>query len=188
MLGELGIGGDPVYVPVDDGRLFVPRREGAPLPDGDELTDLFVVPEDSEHGGVAFCPTGAPLFDEFDTTRSRALDATPHAVAPVLADALVELFELADGVDHDVDPETNRVTFELAGAGLSDPTGIDHPIASFLAVGLARTLDATVRVDVRDDPLTVTCRYDPTWADPSDETATTDAAPTLRERDASAGG
>ena len=170
MLGELGIGGDPVYVPADDVRVFVPRHEGAPLPDPDELADLFVVPEESQHGGVAFRPTGAPLFDEFETTWSRSLDTTPHAVAPVLADALVELFELADGVDHDVDTETNRVTFEIAGADLGDPTGIDHPIPSFLAVGLARTLDATVRIEVRDDPLTVTCRYDRGWSGSSNET------------------
>lgn len=182
MLGELGIGGDPVYVPVDGGRVFVPRHEGTPLPDAAELADLFVVPEESERGGVAFRPTGAPLFDEFETTRSRSVDATPHAVAPVLADALVELFELADGVDHDVDTETNRVTFEITGAGLGDPTGIDHPIPSFLAVGLARTLDATVRVEVRDDPLTVTCRYDPNWSGSSDGTATTGAAPEVPER------
>ncbi|ELZ42643.1 hypothetical protein C463_10625 [Halorubrum californiense DSM 19288] len=177
MLGELGIGGDPVYVPVDDGRVFVSRHEGAPLPDPAELADLFVVPEESQHGGVAFHPTGAPLFDEFETTRSRSVDATPHAAAPVLADALVELFELADGVDHDVDTETNRITFELAGAGLGDPTGIDHPIPSFLAVGLARSLDVTVRLEVRDDPLTVTCRYDPNWSRSSDGTAATDTPP-----------
>jgi hypothetical protein len=181
MLGELGIGGDPVYVPVDDVRVFVPRHEGAPLPDPAELADLFVVPEESQEGGVAFRPTGAPLFDEFETTRSRSVEATPHAVAPVLADALVELFELADGVDHDVDTETNRVTFEIAGAGLGDPTGIDHPIPSFLAVGLARTLDATVRVEVRDDPLTVTCRYDSNWSRSADGTMGTDTEPERRD-------
>ena len=181
MLGELGIGGDPVYVPVDGVRAFVPRREGAPLPEAAELADLFVVPEESAHGGVAFRPTGATLFDEFETTRSRSVDATPHAVAPVLADALVELFELADGVNHDVDAETNRVTFEIASAGLGDPTGIDHPIPSFLAVGLARTLDATVRVEVRDDPLTVACRYDPNWSRSADGPTATDAAPERRD-------
>ena len=181
MLGELGIGGDPVYVPVDGVRVFVSRHAGAPLPDPAKLADLFVVPEESDHGGVAFRPTGAPLFDEFETTRSRSVDATPHAVAPVLADALVELFELADGVDHDVDTETNRVTFEIAGASLGDPTGIDHPIPSFLAVGLARSLDATVRVEVRDDPLTVTCRYDTDWSRLSDETAASDSSPERRD-------
>ncbi|TKX87538.1 hypothetical protein EXE43_02650 [Halorubrum sp. SS5] len=181
MLAELGIGGDPVYVPVDDVRVFVPRREGAPLPDPDELADLFVVPEEPTHGGVAFRPTGAPLFDEFETTRSRSVEATPHAIAPVLGDALVELFELADGVDHDTDTETDRVTFEIAGAGLGDPTGIDHPIPSFLAVGVARTLDVPVRVEVRDDPLTVTCRYDSDWSRPADGTAAAGSAPKPRD-------
>ena len=177
VIRELGIGGDPVYVPADSVRVFVPRHEGAPLPDVAELTDVFVVPEDSEQGGVSFHPTGEPLFDEFETTGSRSIDATPHAVAPVLADALVELFELADGVDYEVDTETNRVTFEIVGDGLGDPTGIDHPISSFLAVGMARTLDATVRVEIRDAPLTITCRYDPHWSRAPDETVTAESTP-----------
>lgn len=163
MLRELGIDGDPVYVPVDDVRAFVPRHEEAPLPDATELTEPFVVPDVPEHGGIAFHPTGEPLFAEFNASRPQTVEATPHAIAPVLADALVELFELADGVDYDVDTETDRVTFELVGVGLGDPTGIDHPIPSFLAVGLARTLETPVRVTVRDDPLTITCRYDPDW-------------------------
>lgn len=171
MIDELGIGGDPVYVPADGVRAFIPRYEDAPLPDVAELTNLFVVPEEPERGGVAFHPTGEPLFDEFETTRPRPVDATPHAVAPVVADALVELFELADSVDYDVDTETNRVTFEVVGAGLGDPTGIDHPISSFLAVALARTLEATVRVEVREDPLTITCRYDRSWSQPPAEAA-----------------
>ena len=180
MIDELGIGGDSVYIPADGVRVFVPRHEGAPLPDIAELADLFVVPEDTERGGVAFHPTGELLFDEFETTRPRSVDATPHAVASVLADALVELFELADGIDYEVDTETNRVTFEVVGAGLGDPTGIDHPISSFLAVGLARILDVTVRVEVHEDPLTITCRYDRSWSRSSDETAATDAAPEIQ--------
>ncbi|MEZ3163918.1 hypothetical protein [Halorubrum miltondacostae] len=171
MLSELGIGGDLVYVPADGVRAFVPRHDGAPLPDSAELIDPFVVPEEPERGGVTFHPTGEPLFEEFEASRPQSVDATPHAIAPVLADALVELFELADGVDHDVDTETDRVTFEVVGVGLGDPTGIDHPIPSFLAVGLARTLDAAVRVEVRADPLTITCRYNRDWSRASGETA-----------------
>lgn len=166
MIDELGLGGDPVYVPADGVRLFVPRTAGTPLPDAEALTDLFVVPDAPDRGGVAFHPTGDPLFAEFDDTRDRPLDTTPAAVAPVAADALVELFELADGVDHDVDTDTERITFEIAGAGLGDPTGIDHPIPSFLAVCLVRTLELPVRVEISDDdPLTITCRYDQRAAD-----------------------
>jgi hypothetical protein len=173
-IDELGLRGDPVYVPADGARLFVPRNDGETLPDLSDSPDLFVVPPDPDRGGVAFHPTGAPLYEEFEATRDRSVDATPDAIAPAIADAVVELFELADGVSHDVDTETRRVTFEVVGAGLGDPTGVDHPIPSVLAVALVRTLEAPVRVDVTDDdPLTVTCRYDPE-AD-AGASATTDA-------------
>lgn len=175
VIDELGLRGEPVYVPGDGVRLFVPRREGEPLPDLAASTDLFVVPEESERGGVAFHPTGEPLFEELDAARDGPIDATPQATASVVADALVELFELADSVDYDVDAATNRVTFEIGGAGLGDPTGVDHPIPSLLAVALVRALDAPVRTDVTDDdPLTVTCRYDPQTdaASPSTERGT----------------
>lgn len=179
IISELGLAGEPVYVPADDVRLFVPRRASTPLPAVSALTDLFVIPESPDRGGVAFHPTGEPLFEEFDASRPRSVDPTPHAVAQAVADALVELFELADGVACDVDTETNRITFEIDGADLGDPTGIDHPIPSFLSVGLARMLDASVRVDVREDPLTITCRYDRTWSQTIDEPEETD-----RETDA----
>ncbi|OYR62523.1 hypothetical protein DJ83_05150 [Halorubrum ezzemoulense] len=158
---ELGLEGDPVYVPTDDVRLFVPRYQDRPLPPDSALSDLFVVPETPEQGGVAFHPTGRPLFEAFEDTRSQPLGETPHTIAATAADALVELFELADGVEYAVDTDTDRVTFEVVGAGLGDPTGIDHPIPSFLAVSLVETLGIPVRVEITDDdPLAITCRYD----------------------------
>lgn len=157
---ELGLGGDPVYVPGDDVRLFVPRYDAKPLPDEAAFTDLFVVPDSPERGGVAFYPTGGPLFEEFENTRDRSLESDLDAMAPAIADALVELFELADGVDYDVDTATGRLTFELSRPGLGDPTSLDHPIPSFLAVSVAHALDEPVRVEVTDaDSLSVTCRY-----------------------------
>ncbi|CDK39398.1 hypothetical protein [Halorubrum sp. AJ67] len=193
-IDELGLRGDPAYVPTDGSdrsggvRLFVPRRADEPLPDPTDLTDLFVVPEADERGGVAFHPTGEPLFEDLDAAHDRSVDATPETTAAVAADALVELFELADSVAHDVDLETNRVTFEIEGAGLGDPTGFDHPIPSVLAVALVRTVDAPVRVDVTDDdPLTVTCRYDP-QADAANgrSTATAEQEETQRRTESTA--
>ena len=172
IIDELGLQGEPVYVPGEEVRLFVPRRERGSLPDRSDLTDLFVVPADADRGGVAFHPTGEPLFEELESAHDRPVDATAQTTASVVADALVELFEIADGTDHDVDAETNRVTFEVHGAGLGDPTGIDHPIPSLIAVSLVRTLEEPVRVEVTDDdPLTVTCRYgSPTDADDATST------------------
>lgn len=161
IVSELGLGGKPVYLPTDDDvRLFIPRYEETPLPERTAIEDVFAVPTEPDHGGVAFHPTGGPLFAELESTRTQPVESTPADVATVTADALVELFELADGVEYDVDTATNRITFEVAGAGLGDPTAVDHPVQSFLAVGIAQTLDVTVRVDVREEPLTITCRYE----------------------------
>ena len=160
VIDELALRGDPVYVPADPVRLFVPRRENEALPPVSELADMFVVPENTDRGGVAFHPTGEPLFEELSAAGGQPTDATPEAIASVVADALVELFELADGTGYAVDTERNRVTFEVDGAGLGDPTAIDHPIPSLGAVALARTLETPVRVTVTDDdPLTITYRY-----------------------------
>ena len=160
IIDELALRGDPVYVPADPVRLFVPRRENEPLPAVDDLADTFVVPEHADRGGVAFCPTGEPLFEELTSAGGQPTNATPEAIAGAVADALVELFELADGTEHSVDTESSRVTFEVDGAGLGDPTAIDHPIPSLGAVALARTLETPVRVTVTDDdPLTITYRY-----------------------------
>lgn len=161
MIDELGLRGEPVYALNDDTvRLFVPREHDGALPTRSDLTDLFVVPDASKRGGVALYPTGGPLFTEFSETTDDSLGSDPQTVAPVITDAVVELFELADGGAADVDAETNRITFEFVGAGLGDPTSIDHPIASFLAVSLVTALEHPVEVDVTEsDPLTITCRY-----------------------------
>lgn len=157
---ELGLRGEPVYVPGDEVRLFVPRDADAPLPELLSDLDLFVVPEDPTTGGVAFHPTGVPLFEEFSDTMDQSLGTRPQSAAPVIADALVEVFELADSAESAVDTDTQRVTFEISGAGLGDPTAIDHPIASFLSVSLVEALAEPVEVTVtEEDPLTVTCRY-----------------------------
>lgn len=159
VVDELGLAGDPVYVPGEDVKLFVPRSVKGTTPDRDELSNFFVVPEEPQQGGVAFHPTGADLLTEFEEASSATVGSTPAQVAPVLGDAVVELFELADGVAHDVDTDTGRVTFEVDGVSLGDPTAMDHPVVSFLAVGLASTVEQPVRVTVLDDrPTVVSCQ------------------------------
>ena len=161
VIDELGLDGEPVYVPADEVRLFVPRSDTEQLPDQSALTDLFVVPTPPDRGGVAFHSTGDALLEELTAVRDQSLGATPRDAAAVLSDAVVELFELADGVDYDVDEETNRVTFTVDGARFGDPTAIDHPVVSVFAAGLARATDTPVRTEISaDDSLTVTCRYE----------------------------
>jgi len=63
-IDELGLAGDPVYMPGDAVRLFVPRTDTEQLPDRSDLTDLFVVPTNPKRGGVAFHSTGDALLEE----------------------------------------------------------------------------------------------------------------------------
>ena len=159
-IDELGLAGDPVYVPGDEVRLFIPRYNGEPLPKSDELNELFVVPADPRHGGVSFHPTGAELYTAFEDARSQPVAEHPESVASATADAIVELFELADGVDYGVDSESNRIIFELEGARFGDPAAIDHPITSFCGVTVASIFDAPVQTEVTEAEYTrITCRY-----------------------------
>lgn len=175
IIDELGLDGDPVYVPGDDVRLFVPRHENTSLPGTTGRLDLFVVPDDPTTGGVAFHPTGEPLFEEFTESLDQPLDSRPQAATSVIADGLVNVFELADGVESVVDTDTGRITFEISGSGLGDPNAIDHPISSFLAVSVVEALSEPVQVTVRDDgPLTVTCRYGEASVSASESEAVTD--------------
>ncbi|RLM49541.1 hypothetical protein DVK06_14370 [Halorubrum sp. Atlit-28R] len=175
IIDELGLDGDPVYVPGDDVRLFVPRHEDTSLPGTTGRLDLFVVPDDPTTGGVAFYPTGEPLFEEFTESLDQPLDSRPQAATSVIADGLVNVFELADGVESVVDTDTRRITFEISGSGLGDPNAIDHPISSFLAVSVVEALSEPVQVTVRaDGPLTVTCRYGEASVSSSDSEAITE--------------
>ncbi|GAB6878830.1 hypothetical protein JCM17823_11040 [Halorubrum gandharaense] len=166
VVDELGLAGDPVYVPGEDVRLFVPRSTKGPIPDPKALGEFFVVPDDPQRGGVAFHPTGADLLAEFTETSSATIESKPTAVAAVLGEAVVELFELADGVEYAVDADTDRVTFEVDGIMLGDPTAIDHPVVSFLAVGLVSMLDEPVHVTVLDEsPTVISCTVGQTHTD-----------------------
>lgn len=161
IVDELGLQGDPVYLPGEECRLFIPQQTTATLPTTGATSSVFVIPEGSTEEGVTFYPTGEELYAEFTDVADLPADPTPQGVVPSLADALVELFELADGVDYDVDESAGRVTLEVAEPGLGDPTALDHPIASMLAVALAHAVERPIRVTVTDDePLLITCRYE----------------------------
>ena len=83
-------------------------------------------------------------------------------LAEQLADALVEGFEMVGSATPDVDPEEGRVTVAITDSRYGAVDRFDHPIPSFVAVGLARgterpvTLESTTSDDDRVDYL-VTC-------------------------------
>ncbi|WP_321112670.1 hypothetical protein [Halorussus salinisoli] len=171
---ELGLADATVYVPQSerttrDERVFVPQRDDYELPDDDALARTFVTAE-GRRRGVAFEPVGESLVSEFEHALSGSLAGDPETLADQLADGVVQQFELARGLDSDVDPGERRVTVGVAGSAFGRVDRFDHPIQSFLAVGLARGLGRPVEVetvrasdgDGDDYEYLVTCRWQST--------------------------
>lgn len=152
IIDELGLTNTWVYVPVGDTntrvRLFVPHHDEYTIPPDDDLETVHVVPADSTGRGVAFRPTGDTLFHDFVDAQSESLGETPGALATQLPDALVEQFGLVDQTRTDLDAENGRLTVGVLESVYGPVTRIDHPVASFLAVGLARGLGHPVTVEV----------------------------------------
>lgn len=164
LIDELGVQDDRLYVPTPEAstpaRLFVPQRADYDVPPTAALAQLLVVTDEPETRGIAFRPTGAPLYQEFEATVTGTPATDAGRLAAQLSDAIVETFELADSAtadpDRDGDVVAVRVTDPVYGR-LDDP---DHPIVSVLATGLAAGLETTVSVDVRegdDDAGLVVC-------------------------------
>jgi hypothetical protein len=165
---DLGLSSHRVYVPTDDtgARLFVPQHDAFELPAADALETAFVAVEDSQSRGLATTPTGEHLFAEFETARTGPLADELGPLASQLTDALVEQFELADSIRIETDADRWQVTFGVTGEPYGPLDRFDHPVASFLAVGLAHGLDTPVTLNVtagesRSDYLVQVQRYEP---------------------------
>lgn len=187
----LGLGDQRLYMPTPDRstvcRLFVPRYQEYQLPEEHDADDPIITEENGR--GLVLEPTGARLFEEFERALTTEIGDTPSLLSTQLADALVEQFELVGRVDPAVDP--GRVTFAITDSAFGSIDRFDHPIASFLAVGLAVGLDESITLEVtagdeRADWL-VTCRWETdtasesTTGDLAVETDTKDKAETVTD-------
>lgn len=170
LVAELGLQDAQIYVPTatagdQSARLFVPEHREYSLPDEDELDSLFVIPENTRQRGVAFAPTGAALFRESRQAVSGDVATVPNTLCDQLADATVEVFELAASVTTDVDPTDGRASIGIDDSAYGDIDRFDHPIASLFATGLAVMLETPIAVDTTtgDDraEFIVTCRWEP---------------------------
>lgn len=165
---ELGLQDDRVYVPtgesLDDVRLFVPQRPEYDIPDRETLQETFVVTAEETRRGIALDPTGGSLAGEFERALTGDLSSDPDAVVAALSDALVEQFELISSTSVETATADGRVTVGVTDSTYGPVDRFDHPVVSFLAVGLAGALDRPVRPEVtagdeRTDYL-VTCRWE----------------------------
>lgn len=160
--GDLGLSELRVYVPADGStaRLYLPQRATFERPT-DPDSPVIV---DDESRGLWLEATGSFLFEEFERALAGGLADAPPLLATQLADGVVEQFELATAVEPDVETEGGRASFAVSGSAFGDVDRIDHPVASFLAVGFAVGMDRPVRVEVTADDgradWLVTCRWE----------------------------
>lgn len=167
---ELGLREEQVYLPdpgQETARLYIPLHAAFNSPQDRQGP---IVLEEGEQG-LVLLPTGATLFEEFRHALAGDLATSARPLATQLCDGLVEQFELADRADPDVDAADGRITVAISDSAFGAVDRFDHPIGSFVAVGLAVGLDRTVRLEVepgdeRADWL-VTCRFEVDDADAS---------------------
>jgi hypothetical protein len=174
LTGQLGLEETSVYVPVEGpqtARLFVPQHAEYTIPNGAALDRPLVVSEQAAERGASFVPTGTTLFHEFERSLTGSLGGEPATVVDQVADALVENFELARTADSSVDPESGRATLVFSDPVYADAEAPDNPLGSLLAVALADSLLAPVRLETNRTAagLVVTCRWDPELLSGSDE-------------------
>lgn len=165
IVGQLGLSATRVYLMTDDGpQLFVPKRDEYELPSEEELQNPFVIDEETTMG-LSLRPAARSLLDEFEETHQGQLPDEARELAGRLAEGTMEGLEIATGVEIDVDAAAGRATFDIAAVQFGPPTQFDHPVRSFLAVGMARGLDRPVEAEWTtnaDDRVVVTVRWDQT--------------------------
>lgn len=147
LIAALGLSDRRIYVPIDDDtvRLFIPAMDAAELPASRELRELLVVTEDASGRGVSLHPTGGALLADLADVDEAA---SVVSRSDLLAEALVETFELVDTVEPSVDASAGRVTFAITGSAYGRIDRVDHPVPSFLACGLARVTNRPVDLSV----------------------------------------
>lgn len=159
---DLDLQGVPHLVPATGSaapaRLFVPLNSSIAIPESINDDAPFRL---EEQQGLALEPTGAALYELLVDTNG-TLPNSVDALASIVADALLEQFELVDTVD--VDTEPGRATLAVNESAFGQFDQFDHPVASFLATTIAVEQDTPVRIEIdqADDRSNwlVTCRWD----------------------------
>ncbi|MFC7156838.1 hypothetical protein ACFQPA_15480 [Halomarina halobia] len=148
IVGELELSNERVYVPRSgDARLFVPQFASYDVPADEDLDTAFVLAGRGEERGLALTPTGLPLAEFFEDTLDRS-PGDAASLAPRLASALVDQFELVERAEADVDARRGRVSVGVAGPAYDPVDSFDNPIASLVAVAVARTLQRPISLSV----------------------------------------
>ncbi|SEP29833.1 hypothetical protein SAMN04487948_13717 [Halogranum amylolyticum] len=168
LVDELSLSQNRLYVPheTETVRLFVPQHADYDLPADEALQATIVITDNEYERGLALTPTGRELFSEFEETTSGPVGSTPQELSTQLTDALTNVFELVETATAEVDREEGRLTVAVSNSAYQLADDVDHPVASFLAVGLTVGLETPIETEVTSDPsddtdaFQVTCRWD----------------------------
>ena len=142
---HLGLRDEYIYRSVDGThQLYIPQIPNWSLPD----TEFGPIVTQHRYRGLLLKATGGPLFDAFVQSTTTPLGTSPTILAEQLCDGVVEQFELADSIAYDVDEELSHVTFKVRGSGFGELDRFDHPVVSFLAIGLSSGTGRPIKVDI----------------------------------------
>lgn len=95
-------------------------------------------------------PVGDLMFDVFLDNLKGGTSRNPEILSLQLSEALTELFELVGNVSPHVYADKNTVEFRVDLFEEMSINKLDHPVVSFLAVGLVHGLKKKVTVDEID--------------------------------------
>ena len=150
MIDELGLTRTRLYLPVGttpgSARLFVPQHTTYELPAPDRLDGRFVTEPDAARG-LVLEPTGAALLEDFVADLAGPLADDAAVLLDQLTDGLVADLELVEKARPEV-AEPGRLTVGVSGSAVGDLDRFDHPVVSFIGVGLAVGLDSPVQLDL----------------------------------------
>lgn len=191
IISELGLSDTRIYVPSDEttstATVYIPQPAEATVESGWDQSNVFIIGSDGVPDGVAFEPTGAPLYREFERTAGTTEPPQVEARIEQISEALVEVLELTRSADIELDTTDGRATITVTEPAIGTADSFDDPVSSFVAVGVAETLDVPVQVIDQSAPdeseqYTVTVRWNPeSVADELDITGTAPDSPDSEE-------
>ncbi|MFH5801823.1 hypothetical protein [Haladaptatus sp. CMAA 1911] len=158
IIREFGLQNVQIYVPEPTTsapnrsgvRLFVPESPDYCVPVELASDSLFVDSKSSAERGIALYPSGTDLFCRFQNTATKKVANTPERIIEQLIEAITDQFELARSATANYEADSGRFVVEIDENRLGPIDQIDHPIVSFIAIGLAKGLEQPIRTDVEN--------------------------------------
>ena len=149
----LEIDGKAIYLPRDyagSPRVFIPARDGGPLPDV-RADPVFVTGSGSSSMGIHMLPLGHSLLTYLEEElEAKVEDLEPSAVAVMLPPLLTQGLGLAASVEIDEVDLTFTVQSPICSStckrGLKACTNVGCPLCSCIAEALSRSLGAPLRL------------------------------------------